>query len=112
MIIITGIDDHGNEAIVLGRGTQHGWAANIDIFNSAGQVTVRFCHCCLEWIEIDDYQVNRWYVVLDHDRLILIPARQNATVDFWVQGLDSAIHHLGISGVLGNFHGGNIIRCQ
>jgi len=99
--------------MVLRRGAYHAWPTDIDIldnfFEGGAARDGR-----LERIKIDHYEIDRQNVVLFHFRYVrrIVAQRQNPAVNFWMKCFDSAVHHLGKAGKLGNIFDGDFVIAQ
>jgi len=100
--IVAGVHYHGHRGVILGRGAQHGGAADVDVLDRQGEVAVGARYGLLEGIEVDHHQVDRLDAVLGHHRVVGAAPSQQAAVDLRVQGLHPAVHHLGKAGVVGD----------
>ena len=91
--------------MILGSGTQHGRAADVDVLDGIFQRAFIFGNGLLERIQIDHHHVDGWNAVLLQCRNMFrkIAPRQNAAVHFRMQRLDAAIQHFGEAGVIGHF---------
>jgi len=98
--------------MILGRSTQHGWPADIDIFNGCPEIAVRFRDCLLEGIEVHANQVDGRDVVIGHHLLVSTAPTENSTMDLRMQGLDASVHHLRETGVITNFDDRNAMLDQ
>mmetsp|Transcript_96182 Transcript_96182/g.248706 ORF Transcript_96182/g.248706 Transcript_96182/m.248706 type:complete len:588 (-) Transcript_96182:9-1772(-) len=96
--------DDGHEGVVLGRGTDHARAADVDVLNARGEVRGVLLHGLVEGVEVHDGQVDRPDAVLAHLVLVLVVAArgEQAAVDLRVQGLDAAVQDLRRAGVVRN----------
>ena len=111
-LIVGRIDYNRHIFVIFGSRTNHGWATNIDVLNGCWQVTVGICHCRRKRIQVYHDHINWLYIMFLHNGVIGAATPQNPTVHFRVQGLYSAIHHLGEAGVIGHFGNGDIIFAQ
>ncbi len=100
--IILAVDDHADVGMILRRRTQHGGAANIDIFDRRGQTAAGLRNRFLKRIKINHNQIDRKNSMLFHYRVILSAPAKQATMDFRMQGLDSAGHDFRKAGIFGN----------
>src|SRR5690606_6016670 len=107
--VVAGIDHDGHVVVVLGGGAHHGRPADVDVLDGGGQVAVRVRHRGREGVEVDHHHVDGFDAVLVHDGVVGAAPAQDATVDFRVQGLHPAIHHLGKARVIGHLHGGDAV---
>src|SRR5437870_978019 len=82
-IVIFGIDDDADMFMILCRGTNHARSADIDIFNDFLEGRAARDRC-LERIEIDDDEIDRYDTVLFHlgDMFGIISLREDSAVDF------------------------------
>ena len=88
-------DDHVVE--VLGSGADERDAADVDLLDDVGFRGAAL-HGLLERIEVDNDEVDGWYVVLCHLCLVAfqVPAAEDAAEDFGVQRLDASAEDGGI----------------
>ncbi len=107
--VVTGVDHNSDVFMVLGCGTDHGRAADIDVFNSSRQIATRFGNRGFERVQVDRDQIDRLDAVLVHDGVVDTATAQNAAVDLRVQGLDPAVHHFSEAGVIGHFDRRNAV---
>ena len=82
--------------MILGRGADHGGAADVDVLNALLE-SGAFVDGGLERIEIDHQQIDRRDAVRLHRlRMLLVVAdRKQPAMHLRMQCLDPAIHHLG-----------------
>ena len=113
-VIVGRVADDDHVLVVLGRRTQHGRAADIDVFDRVFQGAIGLGDGALERVQVDHHHVDGRHVVLDQFRHVLreIAARQDTTMHFRVQGLHAAIEHLRETRVIGDFRDGNTVVCQ
>src|SRR3989338_4467490 len=102
--VVASVDHDGHVFVVLRRGADHGWAADVDVLDGVGQVTAGLGDSGGERIEIDRDQVDWLDAVLVHYRSVDGATAEDASVDFRVQGLDATVHHFREAGVVGHFH--------
>ena len=106
--VVGGIDHHRDRGVVLGRGADHGRAADVDVldavFESAHPGDGR-----LEGVEVDHQQIDRLDAVRLGGAGVLGVAAdgEEAAVDLGVKGLDPAVHHLGEAGEGGDVGDGD-----
>jgi len=81
-------------------GSKHGWAPNIDIFYRVFEAAVEVGDGLFEGVQIHAYQIDALQAVFLHGGFvsIIVAPIQEASVNLWVQGFDSAIQHLGEAG--------------
>ncbi len=102
-VVIGRVCQDGHEIVVLGRGTDHGRAADIDVLDDLlTRAAAR--HGLLKGIEVDHKQVDRADRMGLHRRHVLgiVAHSQQAAVNQRVERLDPAVHHLGKAGDLRN----------
>src|SRR5690606_15421574 len=104
-VVVACVDHDGNITVVLGRRTDHGRAANVDVLDGIGQRAIGTGHGGCEGIEIDHHHVDGIDAVLGHHCAVPVTAAENAAVDLRMQRLDPPVHHFGEAGVIGHFHG-------
>ncbi len=97
-VVLIGRCQHADVVPVLGRGTQHGRAADIDVLDGLFQRAIGFGDGRFEGIEIQHQQVDRRDAQLGHDCVIGAAAAEQAAMDLRVQGLDAAVHDFGKAG--------------
>jgi len=110
--IVGGVYDNANPCMILGSSTQHGGPANIDVLNGRWQITARPGNCGFERVKIHNDQVYGRYAMFLQHCLINVAPRENATVNLWMQSLDSAVHHFGEAGVVGDLDGRDLLCLQ
>ncbi len=103
LTVIAGVDHDGDIFMVLCSGTDHGRAADIDVFDGGRQVAARLGNSGFKWVQINGDQIDRLDAVFVHDGVVDATTAQNATVDLGVQGLYPAVHHFCEAGVIGHF---------
>jgi len=96
------VGDDGDEGVVLGRGADHGRAADVDVLDGVFQGTAGFGDGGDERVQVDADQVDVTDAVLLHGGHMLgqVAPAQDAAVDLGVQGLHAAVQHLGEAGVV------------
>ena len=89
--------------VILGRRAYHRGPADIDILDGVGLGDIGTAGHALEWIEVNDDQINCADAVLLQDRQMLlhIPSSQYAAVNLGMQRLDTAIEDLRETGDIG-----------
>ena len=88
--------DHGHALEVLGRGAQHGRAADVDVLDAGAEIGAAF-HRLLEGVEVHHHHVDHLDAVLGrlgHVGLVVALGQQTA-VHARVQRLHATVHHLG-----------------
>jgi hypothetical protein len=94
--------------VVLGGGTEHGRAADIDVLDGVLEGAAGLGHGRLEGIEIDHHHVDRLDAMgLHHHMLGIGPQAQQAAMHLGVQGLHPPVQHLRKAGELGD-----VLDCQ
>ncbi len=101
--VVGGVDHHRDISVVLRRGADHRRAADVDVLDHRVVVGARG-DGLLEWVEVGDQQIDLADAVRIEGGAVvsLVANREEAAMDFRVQCLDAAIHHLGEAGELGN----------
>ena len=96
-LIVGRIDHHGHRGEVLGRGTNHRWAANIDLLDHRIGRDPRCSGGVAERVEIDAHEVDGDDAVFgDRGHMLRqITARQETSVHGRVQRFHAAVEHLG-----------------
>src|SRR5690554_31536 len=101
--VVGSVDYDGDIVVVLGRSTDHGGAADVDVLNGGGQIAIRIGHGVFKRVQVHHHHVDGVNAVLAHDGIIGTATAQNATVDLRVQGFYPAVHHFRETGVVGHF---------
>ena len=103
LAVIGGIDDDGDESMVLGRRPDQGRAADIDVLDTIVEPGAAG-NRRLERIQIDHQQPDGPDAVIFHRLLMRVHIKpgQKPAVNFWVQGFDSAVHDFGKAGFIGH----------
>ena len=103
--VIGRIDNHSHIFVIFSGRTQHGRAADVDVFNRIFQRAFCFRHGLLERIQIHHHHVDGRDLVLFQCCHVFrqITTRQNAAMYFRVQGFDAAIQHLREACVIRDF---------
>src|SRR5690554_63121 len=101
--VVGSVDYDGDIVVVLGRSTDHGGAADVDVLNGGGQIAVGVGYGVFKRIQVYHHHVDGVNAVLAHDGIIGAATAQNATVDLRVQGFYPAVHHFRETGVVGHF---------
>jgi hypothetical protein len=105
-LVLGGLGQHRHVAKVLGRRTQHGRAANVDLLDGFTQRAIRPRHGGLERVQVQRQQSDRRDAVGGHHRIVLAAPAEQAAVDARVQGLDPPVHDFRETGHLGHLlHG-------
>ena len=114
VIILLGIDDNSNVLVVLCCCTDHGRAADIDIFDSFSSGDIRLCNGFPERVQVDGYEVDACNAVFLHglDMFRVVTDSKDAAVDHRMQCLDSAIHHFRETGNFRNRFYRNACICD
>ena len=83
--------------MVFCRTAEHGWSTNINLLNCLLQGNPRFGNRILEWVEVNDYQIDHLDLMLCGGSLVLIviPKAKKTSMDFGVKSFDTTIHHFG-----------------
>jgi hypothetical protein len=99
--VVGGLDHHRDVGVVLGGGADHRRPADVDILDAVVERRA-LGDRLLERIEVHHQQVDRPDAVLLHGGgvVLVVADRQQAAMDFGMQGLDPAVHHLGRAGEL------------
>ena len=101
--VIAGIHDNDHIPMVFGRRSHHGGTTNINILDRIFQAAVGARYGALEGIQIDHDHIDGVDAMGRHDVVVRAPASQNTAVNFRVEGLYSAVHHLGKARVFRHF---------
>jgi hypothetical protein len=101
--IVGGLDHHRHRVVVLGRGADHGRAADIDILDRGGKIGAARDRL-LERIEIGGQQVDRVDRVIGErpEMRLVLAHREQPAMDLRMQRFDPPIHHLRQAGDLGD----------
>ena len=96
---------HGHVRKILGRGAQHGHAADVDVCQRFVQGEVAVSRHGLEGVQVDDDQIDERQAVRGGVRHLFGPVAlgEDAAVQAGMQGLDPAVEHLRQAGHV--FHG-------
>ena len=94
--IVFDIHHHGHPIMVLGGGTGHGWATDIDILDSGFEIGATR-HRGLERIKIADQKIDAFDAMGAHrlGMILLVAQRQKAAMHIGMQRLHPPVHHLG-----------------
>ena len=103
--VLRSVGEHAHVFPVLGGRAHHGRPADVDVLDRVFQSATWLGHRRFKGVEVDDQQVNGVDLVRLERRHVLghIAPRQQAAVDFGVQGFNAAVQHLGKAGELGDF---------
>ena len=84
---------------ILGTSTDERDATYVDLLDDVSLRSTT-CHCLLEWIEVNDNEVDLWYLILSHlvEVALKLTTSEDASEDFWVKGLDTSTKDGWISG--------------
>ena len=95
--VIRGIDGDRHMGVVLGRGADHRRATDVDLLDRLRECDVGIRDGGLEWVEVDDDQVDRPNLLLLEVSLIalVISTGEDPAVDPRVKRFDSPAEHLG-----------------
>jgi len=98
--VVGGLGDDGYVFEVFGGGADHGWAADVDVFDEMAEADVRLSRRLLEGVEVDDNHIDGQNAVLGYRGFVLGFAAnvEQAAVDAGVEGLNPAIEHFGEAG--------------
>ncbi len=102
--VVGGGADDGNVLKVFCRRAEHGWAADVDVFDEFGRGDARLGGGFLKGVEVDDDHVDRLdRMGLDRGGVFGVAANvENAAVDLRVECFDAAVEHLGEAGEIGD----------
>ena len=104
--VVRGIGHDGDGGVVLGGGTEHGRAADVDLFNRFLQRDVRLGDGFLKGVQVHADQVNGLDAVflrLAH-MLFIVAAVQQAPVHHGVKRLQASFKQFRFPGIVGNFN--------
>ena len=82
--------------MIFSRRAQHRGPTDVNIFHCVRILNTRLENGFLKRIEVDHDQVNELNLIFP-GRLqvaIQVPTSQETSVNVWMEGLDTAIHHL------------------
>ena len=99
--VVGGVNEHVHERVVLGGGSNHGGAADVDVLDALREVSASRDGLA-ERVEVDGDDVDVADVVLldGVDVGLEVAAREDTSVHRGVEGLDPAVEHLGEAGDL------------
>ena len=102
--VVGGRGDHGHVFEVLGRRSQHGRPADVDVLHQLTEGDARLAGGLLEGIKIHHHHVDGFDSLRRHSRpvFLAVPHVQDAPMDLGMQRLYPAIQHLGEAGKVGN----------
>ena len=83
---------------------QHGWAADINVFDGVLACAVGAGNRLGEGVEIHDHEINRRNTVLLHLLVIRTASTEQSRVDPRVQRFYPPVHHFWKTGVLRDLH--------
>jgi hypothetical protein len=100
--------------IVLRGAAQHGWSANIDLFDRLLERHTFLGDGFLEWIQVYHHQIDRLDPLLSGLPLVVcVPTDiKQPAMHLRMQGLDPSIHDFRRAGIFGNFHGRDPFRLE
>lgn len=101
-VVLRGFGQHRDVAEVLGRRTQHGRAADVDLLDGFLQRAARPRHGGLERVQVQHQQIDRRDAVRRHHRIVLTTPAEQTTMNQRMQGLDPAVHDLRKPGDIGH----------
>ena len=98
-VVVSRVRDDGDARGVLGGRAQHGGATDVDVLDGVRKGDLGVGDGLLELVQVDDDQVDQLNAVLSGLLHVLlgVAAGQQRAVNLGVQGLDAAVHHLGIA---------------
>jgi len=98
--VVAGLGDDGYVLEVLGGGADHGWAADIDVFDEMAEGDIGLRCSLFEGVEVDDDHVDGHDAVLGDGGFVLGFASdvEQAAVNSGVEGFDAAVEHFGEAG--------------
>ena len=100
--VVGRIYDDRYGVVVLGRGAQHGGAANVDVLDRLGVATVRARNSFSKRIKIDHQEVDGRDLMKRHHRVVHSAAPEQAAVNLRMQRFDTPIHDLRKARVAGD----------
>ena len=104
-VVARSVNHNGHVFVVFRGGAHHGWAADVDVLNGSGQITVGIGNGCFERIQVNNNHVDGFDAVLGHYCIVGTATTQDATVYFGMQGLNAAVHHFREASIVRYFHG-------
>ena len=101
-VVLAWAGEHRHIGVVFRRGTHHGWAADVDVFDRRGPAHSGIGHRFTEGIEVDHHHIDRIDCLGGQVGLVggVVALGQDAAMDAGVQGLDPAAEDFGSAGVL------------
>ncbi len=106
-LVVSGVNHHRDEGVILGRRAQHRRTANVDVFHCGSQVAAGLRHGLLKGVEVHHQKVYGIYFLGAHRFRVNVAASEQAAVDLRMQRLYPAVHDFGKTGMLGYLHNGN-----
>lgn len=102
--VIARVGDNGHGSAVFRRSADHGWSADVDLFDGGGLIGTG-AYCIGERVQVHDHQVERLDIeFLKLRGMVLIGhIGKNTGMDVGIEGLDSAIKAFRESGDFGYF---------
>src|SRR5690606_16463632 len=99
---IVACGQHGYEIVVFGGGADHGGAADVDVFNTQGEISATGDGFG-EGIQVDDKDIDILDTAFLHGGQVcdIIAAGQQAAMHGRVQGFDAAVHDFREGGYVG-----------
>ncbi|OIQ72254.1 hypothetical protein GALL_461190 [mine drainage metagenome] len=100
--IIRWIGDDGDMAVVLGRCTHHGRAADIDVLDGFRKFAIRIGDGFAERVQVDHHHVDRRNICRLHGQHMFrqVAPAEDAAMDPGMQGLDAPVQHFREAGVV------------
>ena len=114
VVVLVRLAHHRHVREILGRGAQHGHAADVNVGERLVQGEVAVSRHGLEGVEVDDDQIDERQVVSGGvSHLIgLVALGENAAVQAGMQGFDPAAEHLRQAGHVLHGHDRNAVILQ
>ena len=107
-VVLGGVCDDDDGAVVFGGGADHGGTADVDVFDRFGEGAIWLGNGGFERVKVDADKVDGLDVVLFHGGEVggVVAEGEETAVDEGVEGFDAAVHHFGEAGEIGDvFHG-------
>ena len=103
-LVLVRVGDDGDGLVVLGRRTDHGRAADVDVLHDVIEGGALLENGLFERIEVDDDHVYRLDLhLLDGLHVLgIVPAGEEPGMDVGMEGLHTPVQHLGESGHVGD----------
>ncbi|MFM1943610.1 MAG: hypothetical protein RI897_2592 [Verrucomicrobiota bacterium] len=110
LLVVVGIHEDRDAVVIFGGATEHGGAADIDVFDGFLEGDAGAGYCLFEGVEVYDDEVDGFDVVFfgGVDVFGEVASEEESAVDFGVEGFDAAVEHFGEAGVVTDIGDGDI----